>query len=153
MKIKQLLRLTLAFMFVTTIFSPSLWAETIAEKTKDMMVQKGYFTTYWDDNKGQLYLEIAKPGEEFIFVTGLPGGLGSNDIGLDRGQLGQSLLVRFEKMGDKVFLHQINLKFRADSDNAKERKAVEDAFATSILGGFKVAATNNCCALRWPLCL
>ncbi len=136
--------LTRLLMVLCTIgFTSAAWAATIAEKTKDMVVQKGYFTTYWDESSGQLYLEIDKVGEEFIYNTGLPAGLGSNDIGLDRGQVGDSLLVKFERHGDKVFLHHINLKFRAISDNLQERKAVRDAFASSILGGFKVEAQTD----------
>lgn len=131
------------FILITFSFSSSVWALSIAEKTKGMLVQKGYFTTYWHEDAGQLYLEIDKNAGDFIYYTGLPAGLGSNDIGLDRGQVGSSRLVRFEKMGDKVFLRQVNLKFRALSENAKERQAVEDAFASAILGGFKVAAQSD----------
>jgi len=46
MKINQLLRLGGALVLGITLISSNLWAETIAEKTKDMTVQKGYFTTY-----------------------------------------------------------------------------------------------------------
>lgn len=139
--IKKLTRLLVVVCAVS--LPTSLWAMTITEKTKGMTAQKGYFTTYWDQKSGQLYVQVDKLGDEFIYNTGLPGGLGSNDIGLDRGQVGDSLLVKFERHGNKIFLHQINLKFRAISDNPQERKAVRDAFAPSILGGFTVEAEEQ----------
>ena len=68
---------------------------------------------------------------------------GSNDIGLDRGQLGSSNIVRFERVGPRVLLIAPNYSFRALTNNADERQAVKDAFAESTLWGFEVAAEES----------
>jgi hypothetical protein len=113
---------------------------TIAEKTAGTQKLSGYFNLYWDAKQGKLWLEIDKWSAEFLYQSGLSAGVGSNDIGLDRGQLGATRIVRFERSGPKVLLIQENLDYRAVSDNADERRAVHDSFAESTLWGFAVAA-------------
>jgi hypothetical protein len=116
---------------------------TIAEKTAGAKKLDGYFNLYWDAGAGKLWLEIEKWGTEFLYQTSLAAGVGSNDIGLDRGQLGDTHVVRFERSGPKVLLVQENLDYRAVSEDADERKAVRDSFAESVLWGFKVEAEDG----------
>jgi hypothetical protein len=116
---------------------------TIAEKTASAQKLPGYFNLYWDAKQGKLWLEIDKWSSEFLYQTSLPAGIGSNDIGLDRGQLGGTHIVRFERSGPKILLVQSNLDYRAVSDDADERRAVHDSFAESALWGFTVAAEEN----------
>jgi hypothetical protein len=118
---------------------------TIAEKTAGAQKFPGYFNLYWDAKQGKLWLEIdvRKWNTEFLYQTGLPAGVGSNDIGLDRGQLGKTGIVRFERSGPKVLLMEENLGFRAVTNDAEERRAVRDSFAESALWGFTVAAEEN----------
>src|SRR5215470_12773213 len=116
---------------------------TIAEKTAGMEKKPGYFNLYWDSKQGKLWLEIDKWGTEFLYQSGLPAGIGSNDIGLDRGQLGATRIVRFDRSGPKVLMMQENLKYRAVSNDAYERGAVRDSFAESALWGFTVAAEEK----------
>jgi hypothetical protein len=116
---------------------------TIAEKTAEMQKLPGYFNLYWDAKQGKLWLEIDKWESEFLYQSGLSAGLGSNDIGLDRGQLGARGIVRFERSGAKVLLIQENLEYRAVSDDPYERRAVHDSFAESALWGFKVEAEEK----------
>src|SRR5262249_14928710 len=92
---------------------------------------------------GALWMEIDKFDAEMLYATGLAAGLGSNDIGLDRGQSGQGRVVRFRRIGPRVMMVQPNYTFRANSPNPDERRAVEDAFATSILWGFAVGAETD----------
>ena len=115
-------------------------APTIAEKTAGMKNLPGYFNLYWDAKQGKLWLEVDKWNSEFLYQSGLPAGIGSNDIGLDRGQLGATRIVRFERSGPKVLLIQENLRYRAIGNDADERRAVHDSFAESALWGFTVAA-------------
>ncbi len=103
----------------------------------------GFFPLYWDERAGTLWLEIPRFDSDFLLSTGLAAGLGSNDIGLDRGQSGQGRLVYFQRVGPKVLLYQHNESFRSSSANEAERKSVEDSFAKSILWGFTVAAESN----------
>lgn len=116
---------------------------TIASKTAGMKQYPGYFTFYYDDASGKIWLEIDKLNQEFLYVNSLPAGLGSNDIGLDRGQLGGERVVYFSKQGPKVMLVQPNLAYRASSNNPNERRAVEESFAQSILWGFKAEAAEG----------
>src|SRR3982074_2607815 len=116
---------------------------TIAEKTAGAQKLPGFFNLYWDAKQGKLWLEIDKWGSEFLYQSGLPAGVGSNDIGLDRGQLGPTRIVRFERSGPKVLLLQENLEYRAVSNDPDERRAVHDSFAESALGGFKVEAEEK----------
>jgi Met-zincin/Domain of unknown function (DUF5117) len=103
----------------------------------------GLFPLLWDGKGGRLYLEISKFGQDFLLISSLPYGLGSNDIGLDRGKLSRSILVRFRRVGPKVLLVQPNLEFRSSSENPAERMTVTQSFAESVIGGFKVEAEEN----------
>lgn len=116
---------------------------SIASKTAGMQKFPGYFPFYYDADNGKIWLEIDKLNQEFLYVNSLPAGLGSNDIGLDRGQLGGERLVYFSRQGPKVMLVQPNLAYRATTDNPNERRAVEESFAQSILWGFKAEAADG----------
>jgi len=118
-------------------------ADPIAELTKSMTKTEGYLNFYWDEKKGNLFLEIDKLDEEILYVNSLPAGIGSNDIGLDRGQLGDTRIVKFQKIGPKILMIQPNYDYRAISDNPEEAKSVAQAFASSVIGGFKVEASSN----------
>lgn len=116
---------------------------TIEEKTIGMHKLDGYFPLYWDERAGSLWLEIPRFDSDFLYTTGLAAGLGSNDIGLDRGQAGGGRIVSFQRIGPKVLMVQPNQSFRSSSENAAERSSVEDSFAKSVLWGFTVAAESN----------
>jgi hypothetical protein len=116
---------------------------TISERVAGMQKFAGYFPFYWDAKAGKIWLEIDKWNSEFLYVESLPAGIGSNDIGLDRGQVGQTHIVRFERTGPRILLIASNEGYRADSDNADERRAVKDAFAESTMWGFEVAAEEG----------
>ena len=116
---------------------------TISEKVAGMEKFAGYFPLYWDARAGKMWLEIDKWNSEFLYVESLPAGIGSNDIGLDRGQLGSSDIVRFDRSGPRILLVAPNYSFRALSNDADERQAVKDAFAESTLWGFDVAAEEG----------
>jgi hypothetical protein len=103
----------------------------------------GFFEFYFDEQQDKIHLLIDKFETEFLYVESLTAGIGSNDIGLDRNQLGRERAVKFQRRGPKVLLTEINLRYRAISDNAAERKAVEEAFAQSVLFGFTVEAEEG----------
>lgn len=115
----------------------------IEEKTEGMTRMEGFFDLYWDEGEGKLYLEVDRWGEEFLHQVSLPTGLGSNPVGLDRGQLGGTYVLRAERVGPKVLLVEPNYKFRARSDDPAERRAVEEAFAPSTHWGFEIAARTD----------
>ncbi len=116
---------------------------SISEKTEGLTKTEGYFDYYFDESKDQLWLEIDKLDAEFIYVNSLTAGIGSNDIGLDRGQLGDTRVVYFERRGSKVLMVQPNYRYRAETNNELEKKSVREAFASSIIAGFEVAAEED----------
>ena len=121
----------------------TLSAATIAEKTAGLAKLDGYFPLYWDAKDGKMFLEIPELEKEFLYYSSLPAGLGSNDVGLDRGQVGGTHLVQFERNGPKVLLLENNTHFRAISNNAAEARAVTEAFARSAIFGFTVEAESD----------
>ena len=117
--------------------------QPIEARTGGMQKIDGYFPLYWDDRTGSMFLEIARFDTEFLWTTGLSAGLGSNDIGLDRGAGGAGRVVSFHRVGPRVLLIQGNQSFRSSSANPLERKSVEDSFAKSVLWGFAVAGESG----------
>lgn len=103
----------------------------------------GYIPLYWDQKAGRMWMEVRRFNEEFLYQISLPAGVGSNPIGLDRGQLGTSAVVVFERVGPRVLLVQPNFRYRALSKDAAERRAVADSFARSVIWGFRIEATDG----------
>jgi uncharacterized protein DUF4953/uncharacterized protein DUF5117 len=103
---------------------------------------EGFVPLRWDEQNGKLLMEITRFNEEMIWQVSLASGVGSNPIGLDRGQLGATHLIRFERVGPRVLMVEPNTNYRAISNDSSERRAVEQSFASSILAGFKVEETT-----------
>lgn len=118
-------------------------AISIEKFTSGMSQQSGYFDIYYDAKTDKIYLQVDKLKQPFIFQSSLPRGIGSNDIGLDRGQLGATRLVQFEQYGNKVLLKQLNTYYRAETDNAAERLSIDEAFASSVIAGLTVVASTK----------
>jgi len=137
--LRKSLVITLLCLFTTVAFAQ----KTIAELTKGMTKKEGYFTYYWDEKEGKVWLEVENLDSEFLYVNALSAGIGSNDIGLDRGKLGSTRVVEFRRVGPKIMLVQPNYSYRAISDNADEVRAVKEAFAESVLQGFKIAGESE----------
>jgi hypothetical protein len=117
--------------------------QTIAAKIAGMQKMDGYVPLYWDAANGRMLMEISRFKTEILWQISLPAGVGSNPIGLDRGQLGASHVVVFERIGPKVLMIEPNYRYRALSNDEAERRAVADSFARSVLWGFKVEASEN----------
>ncbi len=144
-KIRMRASLLLAFFIV----SANIHAQTIQDelpsinaKTKGMHHLDGFLPLDWDAATGKLYLEIPHLDTELIYTNSLPYGTGSNDLGLDRGQVSEGRIVRFERSGPKVLLVQPNESFRSSSTDAAEALAVTQSFPESVLWGFTVAAQD-----------
>jgi len=117
--------------------------KSITARTAGLQKLNGYIPLYWDAATGKMLMEISRFNVEFLYQISLPTGVGSNPLGLDRGQLGGSHVVRFERIGPKVLLIQSNYRYRAISPDVAERRAVEESFAQSVLWGFKVEASES----------
>jgi hypothetical protein len=116
---------------------------SIEEKTQGFQKLDGFVPLYWDARAGTLWMEIRQLDTEILYYTALSAGLGSNDIGLDRGQLGDTHIVSFSRVGPKVLMIEPNYAFRALTDNADERRAVREGFARSVVWGFTVGAETE----------
>ncbi len=116
---------------------------TIEKKTAGMKRFSGFFTFYWDAKEGKVWLQIDRLDSEFLFVNDLAHGVGSNDIGLDRGQIGDERIVEFVRSGPKILMLQPNLNFRATKGDEAAKAAVREAFAQSVIWGFKVGAESG----------
>ena len=136
----------LLLVFITFYFSG--FSQFFNQKTgktleKGITKYEGYFNFYYDDNTDKIFLQIEKLNADFLYVHSLSEGIGSNDIGLDRGQLGDGVVVHFKKAGNKILLIQPNQNFRAITDNIEEIKSVKEAFAKSVLYGFIIKEEKN----------
>jgi hypothetical protein len=104
---------------------------------------EGFLPLLWDARAGKMWLELERFDQDLLYVESLPAGLGSNDVGLDRGQIGKQFVVRFVRSGPKVLLVAPNLGYRAEFGSVAERAAVADSFAQSVLFGFDVAEEHD----------
>ncbi len=123
--------------------APPTQVSTLEAKVAGMKKQEGYFDFYYDEKQDKIHLIIDKLDTEFLYVPSLPAGIGSNDIGLDRNQLGRERIVKFERRGPKILMIEPNYFYRALSNNEAERKAVTESFAQSVLWGFTVEAEEG----------
>ena len=121
-------------------------AATLAAKTAGLERRTGLLTTYLDRRGGRLLLELPAPagarGEcgSFLYLEGIRTGLGSNPVGLDRGQEGDAVVVTFRRVGARVLLEQPNLRYRAQSADSNEVRAVRESFASSVLWAAPIEA-------------
>lgn len=104
---------------------------------------QGFMDFSYNDDSGKIILEIDNLDNEFLYINSLSRGVGNNDLGLDRGQLGNSRIVYFTKRGNKILLIQPNLRYISNSSNELENKAVEEAFARSVLFGFDIVEKST----------
>ena len=117
---------------------------TIVDYTLGMDAQPGFFPLYWDDAGGRLLLEVGRWEEQFLYLTSLATGVGSNALGLDRGNIQSAYLAHFERVGPKVLLVLDNPGFRAETDPTEALvRSVDESFPTSTVGGFVVVAEEN----------
>ena len=103
----------------------------------------GFFDFNYNNKEDKIYLKVDDLDQYFIYVNSLAQGVGNNDLGLDRGQLGNTRIVYFTKNGNKLDLVQPNIKFRSSSKNKLEVKSVEEAFAKSVIFSFKIIETSD----------
>ena len=109
----------------------------------DRKVYDGFVSLYWQEQDGRLLFQVGELDAPFLYQSSLPRGIGSNDLGLDRGQLGATRIVRFVRSGPRILLIADNLDYRATSDDPDERQAIDESFARSVLWGFEIASESG----------
>ena len=126
---------------------------TVAAKLGSLQAEPGFLRLYPDPKQGKMWLELPPPETddgtvlEMLFAEGLATGLGSNPVGLDRGQIGEVAVLRVRRLGNRVLFEEPNPKFRALSDSTTEREATRQSFATSVHWGTQIAASTRMGAL------
>ncbi|MEZ9139742.1 MULTISPECIES: zinc-dependent metalloprotease [unclassified Shewanella] len=133
--IRHSIALSLALTAIPIMTYAATPAQTVIKQSEKA---SGFINFYYQNKSGELFLEAQKLNQPFLMITSLPHGVGSNDIGLDRGQLGETRMVQFERQGPFILLKQLNTFYRASSDNPAEQLAVKEAFAESVLWRGKV---------------
>ena len=128
---KTLLLLVLCLPF----YAQSQKMPSIGDKTKDLKSYPGFIKFYWDENAGKVWLEINKLDSEILYQTSLPAGLGSNDVGLDRGVLGNTSIIKFTRVGNKILMVQPNYNFRCNNKSCGRKKGSGAVICTINLMG------------------
>ncbi|HUD94906.1 zinc-dependent metalloprotease, partial [Sphingobium sp.] len=67
----------------------------------------------------------------YLYTPSIAGGLGAAEIGLDRARLGETQVLLFRKVGNRVMAEFENLRFRALNGDAGEEQAVRRSFSGS----------------------
>ncbi len=134
---------SLAAILILSVSANAQLLPSIDQRVAGMKKLQGYLNVYWDDANGRVYLEIDKWGAEILYTVSLPAGLGSNDIGLDRGLNNGGNIIKFSRVGKKVMMTVPNYHYRAVTGDAAEKRAVEQSFAQSTLWGFAALAETD----------
>ncbi|HTR31734.1 MAG TPA: zinc-dependent metalloprotease [Puia sp.] len=113
---------------------------TLAAFTQNLQKFDGFYPFYYDDKTGKVYLEIDRWGQEFLYFSSLPAGVGNG--GAERGQA-SSVIAKFIKAGPKVLLLQPDYQHRAVTGSEDERRDVANAFAQSVLFGWSPVALEG----------
>jgi hypothetical protein len=132
----------LRFLFIILLATAPLHAKdpSPADPLKGTTLETGFLDVYRDSESGRVLVGIKELDTPFLLLTSLPGGLGSNDVGLDRGQTGAQYLARFRRVGERVLLLADNTRYVARSNDVDERQAATDAFAPAVLWAGKIVA-------------
>lgn len=136
-------RLMLLLLLAVPSFLFAQKLPTVEEKTSGLKKYEGFINFYWDDATGKIWFDINKLDSEILYITSLPAGLGSNDIGLDRGLLGETKIIKFNRVGRKILMIQQTYKYRAVTNDKAEQRAVDESFAQSVIWGFTVEAESK----------
>ncbi|HKF43833.1 MAG TPA: zinc-dependent metalloprotease, partial [Thermoanaerobaculia bacterium] len=116
---------------------------TIVDRVRDIPRHDGFVPFYWDQRKGQLLLEVSRWNEDFLYGAGLAGGAGVTELFLDRGQLGELGMCRFERSGPRVLLHQRQMVHRTEAPSGETARVAEESFPSSVLASLPVVAEEG----------
>jgi Met-zincin/Domain of unknown function (DUF5117) len=115
----------------------------VAKRTEGLLRHDGFVPYYWDAVGGELLLEVANLGQEFLYGAGLAGGAGLLEASLDRGQLGGLGLVRFERVGPRLLLRQLQTTHRSGTRDKERTRVVDESFPSSVLASMPIVAEDG----------
>ena len=132
-----------ALMLLCSLAVP-VHAQTGASSSRGAWERRdGFVPFYWDAARGRVLLEITRLNQDLLYYTSISKGVGSVELGLDRGLPGVSAVVRFERVGPRVHVMQQNLRFRAPDGNDALKKGVEESFAASVLAALPIESEEG----------
>lgn len=117
-------------------------ARSPATVTADLQAQPGFVDVWRDADRGRVLLQVRALDAPFLLATSLPYGLGSNEIGLDRGQPGETRIVRFERRGPRLVLVQNNTRFGAGNGESDADLGARQAFASAVLWSGEILGSD-----------
>lgn len=114
------------------------WKEVLKDTKKD----DGFFNLH-QKRDHSFYLEIqpSQLGMDFGFFSHYSKGAGAFNI-VDGLYLTDTRMLRFERVGDKVYLHHVNMLFTAD-EGTPLRESLDDNVGNSIIASFSIESEHD----------
>lgn len=97
------------------------------------------FLSVTTTSDGSVLVTLDRDTTEVLHAVALAHGAGSNELGLDRGSLGGTKLVSFERVHNSILLKQPNVSVR---DNRANESSVRESFAHAILWSFPIKSDS-----------
>jgi hypothetical protein len=97
----------------------------------------GFIPLRWDAAKGRVLMEIPAFDQDILYYVSAATGGGSVELPFDRGIM-DSAVIRFQRVGPKVLVTEINQEYRSLSGDAAHAQGVADSFPTSVLAALPV---------------
>lgn len=131
----------------TSLCSPPALAQSVpagaaAKRTAGLARADGFLPFWFDGKAGKLLLEVPAFGQDILYYVSAASGGGSVELPLDRGVL-ESAVIRFERVGGRVLVHQVNTDYRSLGGDAAHVAGVADSFPVSILASLPVEAEGD----------
>src|SRR6202008_2961142 len=135
-------RLLVALLVVATFAGSARALPRVPEKLAGLERHDGLIPWAWDAKEGKVFLQVDRPGTQFLYGAGISGGAGTIDASLDRGQLGDLGLCVFERAGPRLLLRRLQLAHRAGVTDRERARVVEESFATSVIAALPIVAES-----------
>jgi len=116
---------------------------TVAERTLGLERRDGFLPFYWDARRGQVLLETSSVAGDFLYGAGLAGGAGLLEVDLDRGNLGDLGVCRFERVGPRVLLLRRQTTHASGVEDRERTRVVEESFPSSVLASLPIVAEEG----------
>ena len=114
------------------------WKEVL----KETNAKEGFFNLHQKrDHSFYLELQPSQLGMDFGFFSHYSKGAGAFNI-VDGLYLTDTRMLRFERVGDKVYLHHVNLLFTAD-EGTPLRESLDDNVGNSIIASFSIESEHD----------
>jgi hypothetical protein len=116
---------------------------SVAARTAGLERHEGFIPYYWDARAGKLLVEVSRLSEEFLYAAGIAGGAGLLEVSLDRGQLGELGVCRFERVGPRVLLQRLQTTHRSGVADKERTRVVLESFPSSVLAALEIVAEDQ----------